>query len=125
MPTDRVRLVDETEVVGERAAVDLDRPAFLEPDGDDLRRHLRGGVPVSDTHDRLHDVHRGSEQFEFLGLVGGAPQVGVRRIGLLLARPVREVPHDEELAHLGAPAEFADEDRVEPGLVDPELRIDE
>jgi hypothetical protein len=60
---------------------------------------------------------------EGLGLVGGAPDVGVRRVGLLLAVAVRQLPLDEPLAHLGPAPELGDERRVEPGLVDAQVRV--
>ena len=60
---------------------------------------------------------------EGLGLVRGAPDVGVGRVRLLLAVAVGQVVLDEPLAHLGAAAELADEVGVQPRLVDPQARV--
>ena len=83
------------------------------------------GSPVGDAHDRLDDLHPGRQLLERLGLVGGAPDVGVGRVRLLLRVAVRQAAGDEELAHLGPPAELVDELLVEPRLVDPQRRVDE
>ena len=57
--------------------------------------------------------------------MGGAPDVGVGRVRLLDRIAVREVACLEELAHALAAAEFVDERRVEPRLVDPQVRVHE
>ena len=57
--------------------------------------------------------------------MGGAPDVGVGGVRLLLAGPVGQVALDQELAHLGAAAELVDEVVVEPRLVDAQVRVDE
>ena len=60
-----------------------------------------------------------------LRLVGRAPDVGVGRVGLLLAVAVGQVVLDEPLAHLGPAAELADEVGVQPRLVDPQAGVGE
>ena len=122
---DRVRLEDEFDRRGERRAVDRHRPALLEPHGDVLGRDVDGGVPVGDTHDRRDDLHRRVELFQCLGLVRRPPDVGVGRVGLLGRVAVGEVVGDEELAHAPAATELVDEVGVEPGLVDPQVGVDE
>ena len=123
-PTDLVGPHDEVDLV-ELAAVDRHRPPALERD-----RHVLGGdvdvrVPVGDAHDRGDDLHRRGQLLERLGLVGGAPDVGVRRVGLLGGIAVGEPVRLQEGAHLRPPAELVDERGVEPRLVDPQLRVDE
>ena len=57
--------------------------------------------------------------------MGCAQDVGVGGVGLLGGHLVREAMLLHEGGHLGAAAEFVDEGRVEPGLVDLEAGIDE
>ena len=83
------------------------------------------GVPEADAHDRLDDLDAGVEVLQRLGLVGGAPDVGVGGVGLLHAVPVRQAALGEPLGHLRAAAELGDEVRVEPRLVDPQRRVGE
>jgi hypothetical protein len=122
---DHVGLVHQRHRVVVPDPVDRDRAAALEPDGDVLGSDLDGGLPELHAHDRLDRLQRDVEVLERLGLVGGAPDVGVGRVGLLLAVPVRQLPLDEPLAHLGAAAELVDEVGVEPGLVDAQVRVGE
>ncbi len=123
--TDRVRLHHELDRRVEVPPVDGDRPALLEPDRHVLGRDLDVGVPVGDTHDRRDDLHARAELFERLRLVRGAPDVGVGRVRLLDRVAVRQVAGGEELAHALAAAELVDERRVEPRLVDPQVRVDQ
>ena len=67
----------------------------------------------------------GRQLLERLGLVRGAPDVGVGRVRLLGRVAVRQAALDEELAHLRAAAELVDELRVEPRLVDAQVRVDQ
>ena len=60
---------------------------------------------------------------ERLRLVGGAPDVGVGGVGLLLAVAVGQVALGQPLAHLGAAAELVDEVGVEPRLVDAQVGV--
>ena len=62
---------------------------------------------------------------EGLRLVGGAPDVGVGGVRLLLAVAVGQVVLGEPLAHLVATTELVHEVGVEPGLVDAQLRVGE
>jgi hypothetical protein len=57
--------------------------------------------------------------------VRGAEHVGVGAVGLFDAHLVGQADLLEVLGHLLAAAEFFHERRVEPGLVDGELRVDE
>ena len=122
---DGVGVDDELDLVGELLAVDGHGPPPSKRTGDVLGGDLDVGSPVGHAHDRLDDLHPGGQLLERLGLVGGAPDVGVRRVRLLLRVPVRQVAGDQELAHLGPPAELVDELLVEPRLVDPQRRVDE
>ena len=65
------------------------------------------------------------ELLEQLRLVRRAPDVGVGGVRLLDRVAVRQPACDEELAHLGAAAELVDERRVEPRLVDAQVRVDQ
>ena len=83
------------------------------------------GVPELHPHDRLDDLHRLVEVLEGLGLVGGAPDVGVGGVGLLLARAVGQVALGEPGAHLVAAAELGDEVGIQPRLVDAQVGVGE
>ena len=83
------------------------------------------GVPELHAHDRLDGLERDVEVLEGLGLVGGAPDVGVGGVRLLLAVAVGQVVLGEPLAHLGAAAELGDEVGVEPRLVDAQVGVGE
>ena len=122
---DRVGLHHEGDLVGELTAVDGDGPALVEADRHLLRLDRDGRVPVPHAHDRRDDVHRLGQELERLGLVCGAPDVGVGRVGLLGAVAVRQVVGDEPLAHLLAAAELVHELLVQPRLVDAQQRVDE
>ena len=87
-------------------AVDRDRAALLEADRDVLGLDGHRGVPELHAHDRLDGLQRDVEVLEGLGLVGGAPDVGVGGVGLLLAVAVGQVVLGEPLAHLVAAAEL-------------------
>ena len=82
-------------------------------------------VPVAHAHDRLNRFQGGAQQLEGLGLVGCTPDVGVGGVGLFGRVAVREVALDEPFAHFLAAAEFRDECRVQPRLVDAQLRVGE
>ena len=58
------------------------------------------GVPELHAHDRLDGLQRDVEVLEGLGLVGGAPDVGVGGVGLLRAVAVGQVVLGQPLAHL-------------------------
>ena len=70
-------------------------------------------------------LQRHVEVLEGLRLVGGAPDVGVGGVRLLLAVAVGQVVLGEPLAHLGAAAELVHEVGVQPGLVDAQLGVGE
>ena len=74
-------------------------------------------------HDRLDRLEPVVEMLQGLGLVGGAPDVGVGGVGLLGAVAVGQVVGEQPLAHLPAAAELADEGRVQPRLVDAQVRV--
>src|SRR5690606_30416282 len=80
---DLVRPPDELDTVVDHLAVDRDRPAGLEADGDVLRGDLDGRVPEPDPHDRVDDLDPDRQLLEVLRLVGGAPDVRVGGVGLL------------------------------------------
>ena len=81
------------------------------------------GSQNRDAHDRLDDLHRLVEELERLRLVGGAPDVGVGRVGLLGGGAVGQVARRQPLGHLVAAAELGDEVGVEPRLVDAQLGV--
>ena len=63
------------------------------------------------------------EVLEILGLMGGAEDIAVGRIGLFGAHLVGESVGGHERRHFRAAAQLVDELLVEPGLVDPQVRI--
>ena len=105
------------------AAVDRDRLPFLETHGDRLRLHGDIVAPERHAHDGRHDLHALVEELEVLGLVRGAEDVGVGRVGLLDAHAVGESRLQHVLGHLLAAAELVDELLIEPGLVDLEIGV--
>ena len=105
-------------------AVDGDRAAALEPDRDVLGRDLDRGVPELHAHDRLDGLQRDVEVLERLGLVGGAPDVGVGGVGLLLCCRGRagRAPISHWLISVAA-AELVHEVGVQPRLVDAQVGV--
>ena len=122
-PADRVGLHHQVDRRVERAAVDGDRPALLEPHRDVLGGDLDRRIPVRHAHDRADDLHARAQLLERLGLVRRPPDVGVGRVRLLGRVAVGEPAGDEELAHALAATELVDEGLVEPRLVDPQVRV--
>ena len=108
-----------------RCPVDGHGPAPLEADRDVLRLDLDRRVPEPHAHDRLDRLDPVVEVLEVLRLVGSAADVRVGRVGLLRAVAVRQVVVEQPGAHLLAAAELADERRVEPRLVDAQVRVGE
>jgi hypothetical protein len=94
---DGVDLEHQVDGGGELLAVDGDRAALLEADGDVLGDHLDGGVPEPDAHDGFDQFHVGVEVFERLGLVGRSPDVRVGGVCLLHAVAVRQVAGEQPL----------------------------
>ena len=119
---DRVGLQHQGDRV-ELDTVDRDRPAALERHGDVLRRDRHRLVPVRDAHDRLDDLDGGVQVLEPLGLVGGAPDVGVGGVRLLGRGPVGQAAGQQPFAHLGPAAQLGHELPVQPGLVDAQPRV--
>ena len=102
------------------------------PGGPASKRTVTSSVAISDrrvpelhAHDRLDGLQRDVEVLQGLGLVGGAPDVGVGRVRLLLAVPVRQVALGEPRAHLVTAAQLVHEVGVEPRLVDAQLGVRE
>ena len=81
------------------------------------------GSQNAHAHDRLDGLDAGVEVLERLGLVGGAPDVGVGGVRLLGAVAVGQAVREQPLRHLLAAAELGDEVGVEPGLVDAQRRV--
>ena len=106
-------------------AVERDREAFFEADGDLFALDLNVVAPEGGAHDRDDDLHAAREELEVLGFVGCAEDVGVGRVGFLSRHLVAEAGLLHEGRHLGAAAELVDEGGVEPRLVDLEVRIDQ
>jgi len=120
---DFVGLHDQRHLVVEVLTVDGDRVTLIEGHGDDLGLDLDGGVPELHAHDRFDRLHRDVQALESLGLVGGAPDIRVGGVRLLLGVAVRQTTFGEPLAHLVASAQLGDEIGVEPRLVDAQLGI--
>ncbi len=122
---DGVRLHHQVDGGGELLAVDRHRAALFEADRHVLGEDLDVGVPEPHPHDRLDGLDAGVQVLQGLGLVGGAPDVGVGGVRLLRAVAVGQVVGEEPLRHFLAAAEFGHEVRVQPGLVDPQVRVGE
>ena len=84
-----------------------------------------GGVPELHAHDRLDDLQRDVEVLEGLGLVRGAPDVGVGGVGLLLAVAVGQTVVGQPRTHLVPAAELVHEVGVQPRLVDAQVGVGE
>jgi hypothetical protein len=78
--------------------------AFDETNGDLFRFDWHIIAPGSNAHDGLHDADGRREQFEILGLVGRAEDVGVCGVCLLGGHLVGETALRHESGHLGAAA---------------------
>ncbi len=76
-------------------------------------------------HDRLHDLHPLVEELQIFRLVGGAPDIGIGRVGLLLAHAVVQAGLFQQLRHFLAAAKLVDELLIEPRFVDAQIRIDQ
>src|SRR5690606_12252320 len=113
-----VCLVDERNGIRKPGAVDRNGTAALESYRDLLGGDLDVIAPGGDTHDRFDDVDPRAQFFEVFGLMRRAPDVRVRAVRLFNGVAVREAVRNQPLAHLLAPAQFADELRIEPRLVD-------
>ena len=122
-----MRLASWTSSTGSSYCLPLigDRTAGLEADGDVLGLDVHRRVPELHAHDRLDGLQGDVEVLERLGLVGGAPDVGVGGVRLLLAVAVGQVALGEPGAHLGATPELVHELGVQPRLVDQQRRVGE
>ncbi len=109
----------------EALAVQGYRHAARKLDSDLLGLDLHIAAPVREPHDWLDDPHATVEPLQVLRLVGGAEDVGIRRVRLFGRHRVGQLHGGEVLAHLLSAAEGIDEGPVEPGLVDLERRVDE
>ncbi len=123
--TDAVGFEHEGYGVGVFGAVEGDGETFFEADGDLFEFDGDVVAPEGGAHDGGDDLHAGGEEFEVLGFVGGAEDVGVGGVGLLGGHLVAEAGLGHEGGHLGAAAQLVDEGGVEPGLVDLEVGVDE
>jgi hypothetical protein len=79
--------------------------------------------PEGHAHDRVDDLHAGGELFQVFGLVRGAQHVGVGRVGFFGRHLVAEAGLGHEGRHLGAAAQLVDEQLVQPGFVDLQIRV--
>src|ERR1700679_148813 len=123
--TDSVGFEHEGYGVGEFFAVEGYGEAFFEADGGLFGFDGNVVAPEGGAHDGGDDLHAGGEEFEVLGFVGCAEDVGVGGVGFFGGHLVAEAGRGHEGGHLGAAAEFVDEGGVEPGLVDLEVGVDE
>ena len=99
--------------------VDRDRPAVLEPHGHGLG--FVRGVLRENAHPGGDEPRRGVEVFELAGLVGQPQEIGVGAVRCPLAHLDRELAALAVVDHLGPAAELAQEGRVAPRGVHPEL----
>src|SRR6185312_9622292 len=118
-----VGLVDQGDGVGELGAVNGHRAAGLEANGNVFSGDLDVFAPEGHAHDRLDRFQAGAQVLQGLGLVRGTPDVGVGAVRLLGGVAVREVVRGQPLGHLLAAAQFGDEVRVQPRLVDAQPRV--
>ena len=117
--------VNSASRVSKVCAVERDRLALLEADGDGLGRHVHVGAPRGHAHDRVDDGHAPVEELEVLRLVRGAQDVRVGGVRLVGAHLVLEAGAVEVGGHLRAAAQLVDELLVQPRLVDLQPRVDE
>ena len=111
------------DLAGELFAVDGHWPPFVEPNAHGLGIDDHVFAVVSHAHDGLNNVHARAQLFEQLGLVRGAPDVGVGAVGLFFAVSVGQLALNEKLAHLGAATELANERFVEPRLIHAQVGV--
>ena len=121
--TDRIGFLNQRDCIGELVAVDCHRPTALEPDRDVFGLDGNVWIPEADTHDRLHRLQGDIKMLQGLGLVSGAPNVGVRRIGLFLRITIWQIVLGQPLTHFGTSTKFMDEVSIKPRLVDPQSRV--
>ena len=93
------------------------RPAIFKAHLDHFGFDLHTGIPVLHSHDWVDDMHTFVEEFQVFGLVCGAPDIGVSRVGLLHAGAVAIATRLQPLAHLFAPTQLSHELHVEPRLI--------
>ena len=122
---DAVRFVHQLHEIRELNAIQGNRAAFFKAHRHRFRLDLNRLIPEGDAHDRVDNLHGGVEVLEVLRFVRRAEHVGVGRIGLLSGHAVAEAFGLQERAHFSAAAEFRDERRVKPGLVDLQIRVRE
>ena len=104
--TDGIGFQDEGDLVVVLLAIDGDGYALFEGDRHFLGVDLDVRVPELDAHDGLDGLDRDVQGLKRLGFVGGAPDVGVGGVGLLLGIAVGQVVGGEPGAHLVAAAEL-------------------
>ena len=121
--TDGIGLEEQRNGIGEGLAVQRNRLAFLKAHDDLFGLDDTVVAPERHTHERIDDLDAAVELLKILGLVGGAEEIAVGRVGLFSAHLVGESIGAHERRHFRAAAQFVDEQLVEPGLVDPQARI--
>ena len=123
--TDAVGLHEERKIIRETVAVERNRPPLFEAYSHGLARDGHLVAPERDTHDGLHDIDTAVQELEIFGLVRRTEQIRVGGVGLLDAHLVVEPRLAQVLRHLAPAPELCDERRIEPRLVDAQLRVGE
>ncbi len=120
---DGVGLEEQRDRIGERLAVQRDGLALRKTHDDLFGLDVTIVAPERHAHDRIDDLDAAVEALEILGLVGGAEDIAVGRIGLFGAHLVAEAIGGHERRHFRTAAQLVDELLVEPGLVDLQTRV--
>src|SRR5690606_14093253 len=121
--TDRVCLCHQLDLIREGLAIDLDRQALLEADGDLFVGDLDVFLPERYSHDRVDDVDVLVEELQVFRLVCRTEHVRIGRIGLARCHMELEARAFEVFGHLGAATELVNEALIEPRLVNSQVRV--
>ena len=106
---DAVGFEHQLDRVGILRAVQRDREAFFEANGDLFALDRNVVAPEGHAHDRHDDLHAACQQLKVLRLVRRAQNVGVGRVGLLRRHLVSKAGLLHEGRHLGPSAQLVDE----------------
>src|SRR5699024_8784933 len=98
-------------------------PNCVEAYGDFFGLDFAVIAPGSDTHDGLNQIQADVEVFQVFAFVGGAPDIGVSGVRFFGGVTVWVAAFDQPLGHFLTTAELFDEFRVQPRLVNLQVRV--